>query len=109
VDRHAGGGGTTGQSVRIRYVNGNGRGPVGLLLELQRIGAPNGGRTEIRDLPPELAPRVKMASLEDPAAHELDRPRRASSVARVGEATAETLRDLQQIVTFTGEVTAALV
>jgi phospholipid/cholesterol/gamma-HCH transport system permease protein len=88
----------------LSYCDGAG---VGLLIELQRIAADNGGRAEIRGLSAELEPLVRMASLGDPSASQLGRPRRGSIVTKVGETAVELLADIRQIVTITGEVTAA--
>ena len=81
---------------------------VGLLIELRRIAARNGGRATVHGLSAELAPLVEMAFLDDPAVHALDPPRPASVLVRIGRSATEYLRDALQMIAFTGEVTAAL-
>ncbi len=89
----------------VDYCDGAG---LGLLAELQRIAARNGGRATVHGLPAELAPLVEMAALDDPAARALDRPAPAPVLVRIGKFVTELVRDLLQMITFTGEVAAAL-
>ncbi len=90
---------------RVEYCDGAG---VGLLIELRRIAARSGGRATIQGLPDEIAPLVEMASLDDPTIRALDPPPPRPVRVRVGRAVSEHLRDALQMITFTGEVTAAL-
>lgn len=89
----------------LSYCEGAG---VGLLIELQRLAAANGGRAEIRGLSTELEPLVRMASLDDPTAMQLGGPPRSSFAVEVGRAAADALADIRQIITFTGELAVAL-
>jgi phospholipid/cholesterol/gamma-HCH transport system permease protein len=89
----------------VDYCDGAG---VGLLIELRRIAARNGGRATIQGLSDELSPLVEMASLDDPTARALDPPPPAPVLVRVGRSASELLRDVLQMVTFTGEVIVAL-
>jgi phospholipid/cholesterol/gamma-HCH transport system permease protein len=89
----------------VEYCDGAG---VGLLIELRRIAARNGGQATIHGLPAKLAPLVEMASLDDPTVCALDPPPPAPVLVRVGRSASELLRDALQMITFTGEVIAAL-
>jgi phospholipid/cholesterol/gamma-HCH transport system permease protein len=89
----------------VDYCDGAG---VGLLIELRRIAARNGGRTTIHGLSEELAALVELASLDDPAARALDPPPPAPILARIGRSASGYLRDTLQMIAFAGEATAAL-
>ncbi len=88
----------------VSYCDGAG---VGLLVELQRLAAANGGRAEITGLSAELEPLLRMATLEDPTRAQLAPPPRQSLVEHVGSAAATVLADMRDMIAFVGELVVA--
>ena len=66
----------------LSYCDGAG---IGLLVELKRLAAINGGRAEITGLSAELEPLLRMATLGDPARAQLAPPPRQSLIEHVSK------------------------
>jgi len=88
----------------VSYCDGAG---IGLLVELQRLAAVNGGRAEITGLSAELEPLLRMATIEDPTRALLVPPPRPSLVEHVGSAAATVLADMRDMIAFIGELVVA--
>lgn len=88
----------------VSYCDGAG---IGLLVELQRLAAVNGGRAEITGLSAELEPLLRMATIEDPTRALLAPPPRPSLVEHVGSAAATVLADMRDMIAFIGELVVA--
>ena len=88
----------------VSYCDGAG---IGLLVELQRLAAVNGGRAEITGLSAELEPLLRMATLQDPTRAQLAPPPRQSLVEHVGSGAATVLADARDMIAFIGELVVA--
>jgi phospholipid/cholesterol/gamma-HCH transport system permease protein len=88
----------------VSYCDGAG---VGLLVELQRVAAINGGTAEITGLSAELEPLLRMATLQDPTGSQLAPQPRPPLVQHVGTATAAVLADMRDMISFVGELLVA--
>ena len=79
----------------VSYCDGAG---LGLFTELRRLAAQTGGRAEIVGLAPDLQQLVDMSALADATAAELEPVPAPGLVTVVGQAVAEILGDLRDIV-----------
>jgi phospholipid/cholesterol/gamma-HCH transport system permease protein len=89
---------------QLAYCDGAG---LGLVLELRREIAGRGGELRLRNLRPDLAALVEMASLADPAAPQLQPPADGGFINRSGLWAASLFSELRAIVAFLGEVFSA--
>lgn len=89
----------------LSYCDGAG---LGLFAELRRVVTSRGGEIDFAGLTPELGRLVGMSTLADPLAEELKPVRPPGLVTKVGQAVAGILADIRDLITFIGEMAAAL-
>lgn len=95
----------TVDAAELTYCDGAG---LGLFAELRRIVAAADGQVEFTGLTGDLERLLEMSLLDDPLAGELQPPPKVGMVTYIGKASWLLLRDIHQIITFVGELTAGL-
>lgn len=88
------------------YCDGAG---IGLIGEVRRVAALNGGVVRFRGFSPDLQTLIDMSALPDPAAPQLRMAPKPGFVTQTGIFAATVLDDLRAMVAFLGELVAALV
>jgi phospholipid/cholesterol/gamma-HCH transport system permease protein len=89
----------------IDYCDGAG---IALLVHLRQVQSKAGGHLEISGLRPEFVSLLDDWAPEPALAAAGDRSRRKNLTVELGEATVEVWRDVQVLVSFVGEMSAAL-
>ena len=88
------------------YCDGAG---IGLIGEVRRVAALNGGVVRFRGFSPEFQNLIDISALSDPAAPQLHLPRLPGFVTQAGLFAANVLDDLRAMIGFLGELAAALI
>lgn len=91
---------------RLTYCDGAG---VGFFAEIRRTAARGGGIVEFRGLQSELQTLLNLSALADPSAPQLVPAPALGLVTRAGISTAHVVRETLAMISFLGELVAAVV
>jgi len=89
----------------LSYCDGAG---LGLFAELRRLVSAAGGQLQFAGTKPEMQRFFEMSLLQDPLAGQLIPPKRPGSVTQLGKATWLIVQDVQELITFTGQLLVTL-
>jgi len=91
---------------QLSYCDGAG---LGLFTELRRLVSERGGKMELVGMRPDQQRFLEMSLLKDPLAKILQPPPRPGMIPQIGEGTWKILKDIGQLITFIGQLSATLV
>jgi phospholipid/cholesterol/gamma-HCH transport system permease protein len=89
----------------VTYCDGAG---IGLIGEARRAASRNGGALRLQGFSTDLQTLIDMSALPDPSAPQLRAAATPGIVTQIGISAAHVLADLAAMITFLGELTAAL-
>src|SRR5436309_2114654 len=89
----------------LSYCDGAG---LGLFAELRRVVSVAGGEMRLAGMRADQQRLLQMSQLKDPRVATLEPARKPGAVTQIGRSTWIILRNLRQLIVFTGELTATL-